>query len=99
MNPPAPKLPRSWTAAVILAEVAAVGVGLVVAPRWADFLTGDCPYYAAAAESLLRDGDLDLRNQLEGDLRQHHGFFAASPQGRVVPKHSVLMPLLSLPFL
>ncbi len=62
------------------------------------FLIGDCPYYAATAESLLRDGDWDLRNQLPGDLKTHEGFFALSKDERVVPKHSVLLPILSLPF-
>jgi hypothetical protein len=62
------------------------------------FLIGDCPYYAAAAESLFRDGDWDLHNQLPGDLKDHEGFFAVSTDNRVVPKHSVLLPILALPF-
>ena len=68
-----------WFHAVVVAEVVAVGVGLAVSPRWTDFLAGDCPYYAATAESLLRDGDFDLTNQLGPDresLKAHHGFFA-----------------------
>ena len=66
------------------------------------FLIGDCPYYAATAQSLLQDGDLDLANQLGSDpdsLRAHAGFFAVGPDGAIVPKHSTLMPLLSVPFL
>src|SRR4249920_2321455 len=56
------------------------------------FLIGDCPYYAATAESLARDGDWDLRNQLPGDLKDHEGFFALSTDERIVPKHSTLLP-------
>jgi hypothetical protein len=61
------------------------------------FLIGDCPYYAATTESLVKDGDWDLRNQLSGDLEKHDAFFALSKDGRVVPKHSTLMPLLAVP--
>lgn len=62
------------------------------------FLIGDCPYYAATAESLALDGDWDLRNQLPGHLKDHEGFFALSKDERIVPKHSTLMPILSMPF-
>src|SRR5262245_10309087 len=71
------------------------------------YLPGDCVYYAAAADSLLRDFDFDLTNQIAPDLSretvrdklcEHVGCFAISPDGRVVPKHSVLMPILALPF-
>ena len=45
-----------------VAVVAAVqGVSVVDAARTgASFLPGDCVYYAAAAESLVRDGDLGV---------------------------------------
>jgi hypothetical protein len=62
------------------------------------FLIGDCPFYAATVESLVRDGDWDLRNQLPGELKDHVNFFALSKDGRLVIKQSTLMPLLSLPF-
>ena len=62
------------------------------------FLIGDCPYYAATVESLVHDGDWDIRNQLSGELKDHDTFFALSKDGRVVIKHSTLLPLLSLPF-
>lgn len=68
----------------------------------ATYLPGDSFYYAGTAESLLRDGDFALANQLgvttRDDLRAHEGFFAVSPDGRVVPKHSVLLPIISIPF-
>jgi hypothetical protein len=92
---------------LLLAALAAALSALVQDQRGGDFLPGDCRYYALTAESILRDGDLDLTNQLLGDeplettrekLRPHEGFFAVSPAGRVVPKHSILLPLVSLPF-
>jgi hypothetical protein len=92
---------------LLLAALAAAVSAFVQDRRGNDFLPGDCRYYALTAESILRDGDLDLTNQLLGDepletarekLRLHEGFFAVSPAGRVVPKHSILLPLISLPF-
>lgn len=71
-------------------------------------LPGDSLYYALTAESLVRDGDFDLTNQLLEDrpleshrdeLKAHEGFFAVSPTARVVPKHSTLLPIVSLPFI
>jgi len=89
---------RRFLLLLLLIECAYAGFALARAPRWDAFLIGDCPYYAAACESLLRDGDWDLRNQLPGDLSDHNSFFALSHDQRVVPKHSVLMPIFSLPF-
>jgi hypothetical protein len=62
------------------------------------FLKGDCPYYAAAALSLLRDGDLDLRNQIRGGLEVHGTQVALGVRGEWYPKHPVLMSIASLPF-
>ncbi len=67
------------------------------APNWDSFLNGDCPYYAATAISLVDDGDWDIRNQLPGELKGHEGFFALSKNGRIVPKHSTLLPIMSIP--
>ncbi len=64
-----------------------------------DYLRGDCPYYYWTARSLLADGDLDLSNQLPGDPRGHSDFVALSIDGRVVPKHPIVMPVLALPFI
>src|SRR5580698_6375246 len=80
-------------------EIAYTSVALFRAPRLGSFLIGDCPYYAATTESLVHDGDWDIRNQLPGDLeKDHEGFFALSKDNRIVPKHSVLMPIVSIPF-
>lgn len=63
------------------------------------FLVGDCPYYAATAVSLLHDGDLDLGNQLEGGLAVHGRQIALGRDGTWRPKHPILMPVASTPFL
>ena len=63
------------------------------------YLVGDCPYYAMASVSMLYDGDLDLRNQLQGGLSVHGRQIALGDDGAWYPKHPLLMPLLSIPFL
>jgi hypothetical protein len=76
-------------------------VAVLRAPPGVDFLPGDCPYYAATTISLVEDRDFELRNQLEHDgktLRDHESFFAVAPGGALLPKHSTLMPILSIPF-
>jgi hypothetical protein len=83
---------------IVLEAVFALS-GIYSARRWDHFLIGDCPYYAATTESLVRDGDWDIRNQLEGPLENHNGFIALAKDNQtIVPKHSVLMPILSVPF-
>jgi hypothetical protein len=75
---------------------------------WTDFLVGDCPLYAACAQSLAEDADWDIGNQLvpqaqtaeefrEG-VRTYDTNYAVSNDGRVVLKHSTLMPVFSVPF-
>jgi hypothetical protein len=92
-----------FIAILVVAALAGVGKRLATADRPNAFQDGgDCPYYVEAAESLLHDRDLDLRNQIDPErtgLAKHSGFIAASPDGTIVPKHSVLLPILSLPFL
>ncbi|HEU4401250.1 MAG TPA: DUF2079 domain-containing protein, partial [Candidatus Polarisedimenticolia bacterium] len=63
------------------------------------YLVGDCPYYAATAVSLLYDHDLDLRNQLRGGLEVHGRQIALGRGGEWFPKHPILMPIVSVPFL
>ncbi len=92
------------TAFYLLVPLAAAASALFFSTlRGDDFLRqGDCPYYAWTTLSILHDGDLELSNQLEikerTDLIPHEGFFAVSPEQHVVPKHSILLPLLSVPF-
>ena len=90
--------PFRFFAILILFELSYTLFATIRSPRWDCFLIGDCPYYAATAESLIQDGDWDIRNQLPGDLEEHEGFFALSQDNRIVPKHSTLLPLLSVPF-
>jgi hypothetical protein len=88
--------PLRFCILLIVLETAYVAIAMARAPTWDAFLIGDCPYYAATAESLVQDGDWDIRNQCEGILNE--GFFALSHDKRIVPKHSVLLPILSIPF-
>lgn len=90
--------PRRFALSLLLLQLGYLTISILRAPHWSSFLIGDCPYYAATAESLARDGDWDLRNQLPGDLKDHEGFFALAADGRIVPKHSTLLPILSVPF-
>lgn len=59
-------------------------------------LRGDCPYYYAAARSLIDDGDLSLAGQISRS-RVHSGQISLDVKGRPVPKHPPLLPLLALP--
>lgn len=79
----------------------------VIRDRPDPYLPGDCPYYAAATESLLHDGDLDLANQLapgktgdelRAELRKHNSFYAVAPDGSIVPKVSTLISFAAVPF-
>ncbi len=63
------------------------------------YLRGDCPYYYATAVSLWRDHDLDLANQLTGPIASHADSVAIAQDGRVVPKHPILMAIVSSPFI
>jgi hypothetical protein len=60
-----------------------------------DFIKGDCYYYRAIIVSLLQDGDLLLENNVDTDPL--NGQLALGKQG-FVPKHPIIMPLVSIPF-
>ena len=60
-----------------------------------DFIKGDCYYYRAMIVSLLQDGDLLLGNNIDTDPL--NGQLALGKQG-LVPKHPIIMPLVSIPF-
>lgn len=60
-----------------------------------DFVKGDSYYYRAMIISLLHDGDLLLANNIAVDPLD--GQLALGTHG-LVPKHPVIMPLVSLPF-
>jgi len=64
------------------------------------FLKGDCYYYRAAIISLLEDGDLIISDNVPTN-KLFKGQLALGKDDRLdrlVPKHPVLMPLVSLPF-
>ena len=59
------------------------------------FIKGDCFYYRAVIDSLLQDRDLLMANNIQHDLL--NGQLALGTNG-LVPKHPILMPLISIPF-
>jgi 4-amino-4-deoxy-L-arabinose transferase-like glycosyltransferase len=61
------------------------------------YLRGDCAYYYVTALSIAQDGDLDLSNQLPGNVENHATQVSLAVDGRIVPKHPIVMPLVSLP--
>ena len=89
----------SWTVAVA-AVCGAVYVAIALSSYTPHtYLIGDSPYYAAAAASLIGDGDLRLENNLQGDAQRHAGFVSLGMDGEWRPKHPVLMSVASIPFL
>jgi len=87
----------AWLIAVVVFLVSTIGSAINYTPL--GFLIGDGPYYAATAVSILDDGDLDLRNQLSGGLVVHGPQIALGSDGAWYPKHPILMPIATLPFL
>ncbi len=88
----------SWTLGVG-ALCAILFVGLSVYNYFPHtYLMGDSPYYAAAAASLIGDGDLKLENNLEGGIDRHAGFVSLGADGEWRPKHPILMSVASVPF-
>ena len=90
-----------WRFAAAIAGIVFLLGGAYAAERHRPltFLIGDGPYYAATAVSVLHDHDLDLKNQLRGGLEVHGAQIALGRDGAWYPKHPILMPLASLPFL
>jgi len=72
------------------------------ADRPRDFLIGDCLFYEVTGQSLWEDGDLLVLNQLVTESRSldrltSSAQLALSAEGKAVPKHPIIMPILSLP--
>lgn len=96
-----------FLAAVLAAQACAVGAAYRTDPT--AYLYGDSGLYAAAADSLFRDGDLDLLNQcfpgratladalpeLEGE---HGGEFGLAKHGKLTLKQSPVLAVAALPF-
>jgi len=89
----------------VLALLLAVGAGALFGSQAATtpwpqtYYQGDCPYYISTALSIVQDGDLDLKNQLRGGLEVHGRQIALGRGGQWYPKHPILLPIVSLPFL
>jgi hypothetical protein len=69
--------------------------------KWQDhpsFLVGDCPYYRATLLSLLKDRDLDIKNNLERRQYAPSSNVAQGVRGEWYPKHTILMPIAAVPF-
>jgi hypothetical protein len=90
------------TLLALVAAAAFLGAGLYYTSRLG--VSGDEPHYLLMAQSLWRDGDLDLRNNAaDGDWREytprafapHYG--APRRDGRPFPAHSVGLALLLAP--
>lgn len=85
-----------------LAATAYLTVGLFYAERLQP--SGDEPHYLLMAQSLWREGDLDLRDNLaRGDYREYTPgplephYAAPRPDGRPFPAHGVGLPFLLAP--
>jgi hypothetical protein len=100
---PRPRLPPA-TPRVLLAAawVFLLAVGLSYTMRLR--VSGDEPHYLLMAQSLWREGDLDLRDNLEredwreytpGPIAPHYG--APRADGRPYPAHSPGLPVLLAP--
>ena len=63
-------------------------------PSW---LPGDCPFYRAALVSLLEDGDLDLRNNVDWEVLSPETQVALGRDGAWYPKHPLALSLAALP--
>jgi hypothetical protein len=62
------------------------------------FLIGDCPYYRATLISLLKDRDLDVRNNLIAQRYPIGSNVALGRNGALYPKHPILLAVAALPF-
>jgi hypothetical protein len=75
---------------------------------WASLVqwpTGDEPHYLLAVESILRDGDLDIRNNHTLDQYRYfhpgqitHAHALVGTDGRWLSKHSPGLPVVAAPF-
>ena len=62
------------------------------------FLAGDGAFYRATLLSIIDDGDIDVRNQFDQLHYDPATRASIAADGRWVPKHPIVMPLLSIPF-
>jgi hypothetical protein len=89
---------RTLALVVFLAVVALLGTQAAARYSPEMYYEGDCPYYISTTLSISHDFDIDLRDQLRGGLQVHGRQIALGEGGEWYPKHSLLMPVLALPF-
>jgi len=82
----------------VLVPAALYAVILLTGYDGKPYVRGDCPMYYYTAQSLYRDGDLDLANQLPCPIRAYEDYLSIAADGRFVPKHPIPMPVVSMPF-
>ena len=94
------EVPAAWAFAVPAFVFLAIGLFYTTRLR----VSGDEPHYLLMAQSLWREGDLDLRDNLErGDFREYTPgpvvphFAAPRRDGRPFPAHSAGLPALLAP--
>jgi hypothetical protein len=89
----------SFTPAATVVLALSVIYGAIVATNYdgQPALRGDAWYYYLTAVSLLQDHDFDLANQLPGPVEAHSGEIALARDGHLVPKHNIVLAILSLP--
>ncbi|MHC4943998.1 MAG: glycosyltransferase 87 family protein [Planctomycetota bacterium] len=61
-------------------------------------LFGDIPYYIGTVQSMVQDGDLDLKNQMGGDVTRIQDSIGLGLNGEWYSTHPVLMPVFTVPF-
>jgi hypothetical protein len=85
---------------VLLLALVYIPFLLFLDPTENGFLWGDSVYYRLVLESLVRDGDLSVANNLAaGELESaiHDEQLAVGASGALVPKHQLLLVFLSYP--
>lgn len=81
---------------MVLAIVVAYYIFAVVRTFRNGYLPGDCYFYHAVAESLVTDHDIYIDNNINPNFIE--GNTALSIDNKIVPKHTILLPILGLPF-
>lgn len=94
-----------WAVALFLLLSAAYAFSVDIRASRGASITGDEPFYLLSTQSLLADGDLDLRNQYEA--KSYRSFFdhaddlwyqsALTPDGRLLSPHNPGLSALVIP--
>ena len=94
-----------WAVALFLLLSAAYAFSVDIRASRGAFITGDEPFYLLTTQSLLADGDLDLRNQYKA--KSYRSFFdhagdlwhqsAPTADGRLLSPHNPGLSVLMIP--